>query len=89
MLPGILITRKSWAQLPLIASLSLGAARRFDIRHKECGETHSILLENGSLVVMGGELQQYWKHQLARTMRPVEERINLTFRYVSVYPMRS
>jgi alkylated DNA repair dioxygenase AlkB len=73
---------KELGQDPFIASLSLGGKRRFDIRHKSSGETHSLWLSSGSLVVMGGSVQTFWKHQLAKTRRPVDERINLTFRLV-------
>lgn len=68
---------------PIIASLSLGGLRRFDVRHKETGELIQLWPTSGSLLVMGGPMQRYWKHQLAKTSRPVEERINLTFRYIT------
>ena len=48
---------------PIIASLSLGATRRFDLRHTSTKEKLSLELEPGSLLIMGGELQHYWKHQ--------------------------
>ena len=68
---------------PTIASVSLGATRRFDMRHRKTGETIKIQLESGSLLVMAGKSQQYWVHQVAKTKRVNEPRINLTFRYVS------
>ncbi|QJE98426.1 alpha-ketoglutarate-dependent dioxygenase AlkB family protein [Luteolibacter luteus] len=63
-----------------IASMSLGAERRFDFRHKETKETVSILLEHGSLLAMKGETQRYWQHRLPPAKKIAEARINLTFR---------
>lgn len=67
---------------PTIASVSLGATRRFDFRHRESGTTLSADLEHGSVVVMSGLSQECWVHRIARTKSPVGRRINLTFRYV-------
>lgn len=69
---------------PTIASLSLGAERRFSLRHKtrrDLGSTR-VDLPSGSLLVMAGDTQRYWQHQLAKTARAVGARINLTFRTV-------
>ena len=67
---------------PTIASVSLGATRRFDLRHKESGETIRVDLEDGSLLVMSGLSQHCWVHQIAKTKTKVGPRINLTFRRV-------
>lgn len=67
---------------PTIASVSLGATRRFDLRHKESGETVRIDLEDGSLLVMSGLSQHCWVHQIAKTKTKVGPRINLTYRRV-------
>jgi alkylated DNA repair dioxygenase AlkB len=67
---------------PTIASVSLGATRRFDLRHKESGETVRVDLEDGSLLVMAGLSQHCWVHQIAKTKAKVGPRINLTFRRV-------
>ena len=67
---------------PTIASVSLGATRRFDLRHKETKEMVRVDLEDGSLLVMSGLSQQYWVHQIAKTKTPVGPRINLTYRLV-------
>jgi len=67
---------------PVIASISLGAVRRFRMRRKVDGHTIEFLLEHGSLLVMRGECQRRWRHALARTRRPIGERINLTFRSI-------
>ena len=67
----------------LIASVSLGATRRFLLRHRgDPAQRLALDLEQGSLLLMGGQTQRYWKHALPRTARPVGERINLTFRQV-------
>jgi len=60
----------------------LGATRRFDLKHSSTKEKISIALEPGSLLIMGGELQHYWKHQIAKTKKVNTPRINLTFRHL-------
>jgi alkylated DNA repair dioxygenase AlkB len=62
-----------------IASVSFGATRRFDLRHQD-GEKLSVNLADGSVLIMAGELQQYWKHQIPIQRKIQEPRINLTFR---------
>ena len=72
---------------PLIASLSLGAVRRFVLRRRDDPARKLALdLEPGSLLLMGGDTQRCWKHALPRTARRVGERINLTFRQVDPRP---
>lgn len=69
---------------PLIASVSLGQARKFDFRHKEDHKRkYSLTLTNGSLLIMKGDLQHHWEHRIAKTTTPMRERINLTFRIVN------
>jgi alkylated DNA repair dioxygenase AlkB len=63
-----------------IASVSLGAARRFSLRHRKTRETVNILLEHGSLLVMDGMSQRHWQHALPKTTKVNAPRINLTFR---------
>jgi len=68
---------------PIIASLSLGAARVFHFKHREIKtERHKLLLKNGSLLIMSGTMQHYWLHQIPKTQKPIGERINLTFRNI-------
>jgi alkylated DNA repair dioxygenase AlkB len=68
---------------PVIASVSLGAARRFVLRRRDGHAVkQEFLLESGSLLVMRGSSQREWQHALPRTARPVGERINLTFRNI-------
>lgn len=69
---------------PLIASLSLGATRRFVLKHREDpGRKLALELSHGSLLLMAGDTQQRYRHALPRTAKPVGERINLTFRRVT------
>jgi len=69
---------------PLIASLSLGATRRFVLRHRsEPALRQALELSAGGLLLMGGETQRLYRHALPRTAKPVGERINLTFRRVA------
>ena len=68
---------------PLIASLNLGATRRFDLRRKGQNRIeHSLLLGHGALLVMRGPTQHYWQHQVAKTRSPCAPRLNLTFRLI-------
>ena len=65
---------------PVIASLSFGATRRFDLRHRSGEPTVRTELVPGSVLIMSGRCQSHWKHQIARTKRVDAPRINLTFR---------
>lgn len=67
---------------PVIGSLSLGATRTFRIRHNRTKETRSFRLGHGTLLVMAGTMQQFWKHEIPKTTADVGERINLTFREI-------
>lgn len=68
---------------PLIASVSLGATRTFQFRHRRRPELrHQIELPHGSLLVMRGPTQQNWRHQVPKTARRVGPRVNLTYRAV-------
>ena len=67
---------------PLIASLSLGAKRRFLIRPKNGGSSSAFDLGCGNLLVMRGKSQQEWQHCVPKTRKAVGLRINLTFRLV-------
>jgi alkylated DNA repair dioxygenase AlkB len=69
---------------PCIASVSLGAPRRFVLRHRTRRELARVelVLPSGSLLVMRGATQHAWLHSLPRTRRPVGPRINLTFRRI-------
>jgi alkylated DNA repair dioxygenase AlkB len=68
---------------PTIASVSLGATRRFDLKHKDDPDQKlQIELLSGSLVVMRGSLQHHWLHQIPVQKKINQPRINLTFRMV-------
>lgn len=67
---------------PIIVSINLGATRKFQIKHNITGEKKEYFLEHGSLFLMAGEMQHFWKHQLPKTKNMVGERINLTFRKI-------
>jgi alkylated DNA repair dioxygenase AlkB len=65
-----------------IGSLSLGATRTFRIRHNRSKESRSFPVGNGTLMIMAGTMQQFWKHEVPKTTDNVGERINLTFRKI-------
>jgi alkylated DNA repair dioxygenase AlkB len=67
---------------PIVPSISLGATRRFILRHKRSKKRIEYDLGHGSLLLMAGTLQHFWHHSLPKTNKPVGERINLTFRYL-------
>lgn len=69
---------------PVIASLSLGAQRSFQLRSKNYQSQCSIELKDGSLFVMKGETQTYWQHCLPKRKRVKLPRINLTFRLIHI-----
>jgi alkylated DNA repair dioxygenase AlkB len=68
---------------PVIASLSLGAERTFQLRHNTTGEKVSIKLPHGSLLFIGPKVQTYWQHRIAKVRELQEPRVNFTFRYMS------
>ena len=72
---------KELGKHPFIASLSLGATRCFHIKHLEKKTLrYRLQLEHGSLLLMGGPMQEYWLHQIPKTKKDIGKRINLTFR---------
>ncbi len=68
---------------PLIASLSLGVERVFQLRHTLTKQRISIPLPHGSLLMMGAGIQSYWHHRIAKVQGLREPRVNFTFRYMS------
>ncbi|HEO8482245.1 TPA: alpha-ketoglutarate-dependent dioxygenase AlkB [Stenotrophomonas maltophilia] len=69
---------------PVIASLSLGAARRFLLRRRDDpARKAEYLLGHGDLLVMAGQTQQFYQHALPKMARVQDERINLTFRWIT------
>lgn len=74
---------KALGKNPLIASISLGGDRKFQWKHKtQKNLKDQLILSHGSLLLMQGSMQHYWKHQLPKTKIEVSPRINLTFRKV-------
>ncbi len=69
---------------PLIASLSLGATRRFDLRTKTTVGRRQIQIPliHGSLLLMGAGTQCVWQHRIAKTTGAVGPRVNLTLRNI-------
>jgi alkylated DNA repair dioxygenase AlkB len=67
---------------PIIASVNFGATRKFQLRHMKTKEKIELELTHGSLLIMQGEIQHFWQHQVPKTSKAVGERINLTFRVI-------
>jgi alkylated DNA repair dioxygenase AlkB len=68
---------------PVIASVSFGFSRDFQLRwYEDKSNKRTILLEHGSLLLMKGETQHYWEHQIPKTKAIRGPRINLTFRKI-------
>ena len=65
-----------------IASLTLGAERKFSFKHKTTKEKVDLVLKHGSLLVIKGTTQDYWLHRLPPTTKVKTPRINLTFRTI-------
>ncbi|HNP33621.1 MAG TPA: alpha-ketoglutarate-dependent dioxygenase AlkB [Flavobacterium sp.] len=74
---------KELGRNPVIASVSFGAERSFHLQHNTIKEQKlKINLEHGSLLIMKGTTQHFWKHQIPKTAKPIGVRINLTFRII-------
>jgi alkylated DNA repair dioxygenase AlkB len=71
---------KSLEKNSTIASLSLGAERKFSFKHKQTKQTISLVLEHGSLLIMKDATQSNWLHSLPKSKKITTPRINLTFR---------
>lgn len=72
---------KELGQNPIIASVSFGAERVFQLKHNTIASIRqNIILQHGSLLLMKGTTQHYWKHQIPKTAKEIGPRINLTFR---------
>jgi len=78
---------KSLGKNTVIASLSFGAERKFSFKHRRTRQTISLLLENGSLLVMRGNTQSNWLHSLPLSSKIIHPRINLTFRTIIDEPI--
>ena len=68
---------------PVIASVSLGGSRWFHLKHRHNKLLrYKVELKHGSLLVMSGKTQHYWLHQIPKTQKKADPRINLTFRVI-------
>ena len=66
----------------VIASVTLGEARRFVFKRKSDGTKVELMLEPGSLLFMKGRTQSIWKHAVPKTTKPMGKRLNLTYRVI-------
>lgn len=69
---------------PTIASISLGATRKFHLKHRFDKNISPLIIElnSGSLLIMKGELQHFWQHKISKSAKIHEPRLNLTYRYI-------
>ena len=75
---------KELGENPTIASISFGTTRKFQLKHQDKEEKLSYSLPHGSLLVMGGAMQHYWKHTIPKQKNIDKARVNLTFRKIKV-----
>ncbi len=75
---------KEFGTNPIITSISFGETRPFHLKHKFKKHIEKVIipLTHGSLLIMKGETQHYWEHQVPKTAKDISPRINLTFRIV-------
>ncbi|SFA74403.1 Alkylated DNA repair dioxygenase AlkB [Flavobacterium swingsii] len=73
---------KELGRNPIIASVSFGTERVFQLKHNTLELKQNIVLQHGSLLIMRGTTQHFWKHQIPKTKKEIEPRINLTFRII-------
>ena len=75
---------KELGKNPIIASMSFGASRNFQLKHNYRKDLPKVNIEltHGSLLIMKGSTQHYWKHQIPKTTKQLDPRINLTFRQI-------
>ncbi|MCY7296192.1 alpha-ketoglutarate-dependent dioxygenase AlkB family protein [Alteromonas sp. a30] len=67
---------------PTIAALSFGQTRRLKFRHRNKRDRLNIDMQSGSLLVMSGSTQRFWQHGIAKSVKPMQERMSLTFRHI-------
>jgi len=75
---------------PIIASVSFGERRTLVLKHRTRKDIKPVRvpLESGSLLLMRGDTQRYWKHGIGKETRPCGPRVNLTFRQIIPVPDR-
>lgn len=75
---------KELGEQPVIASVTFGSERVFHFKHKQdFAQKTKLVLKHGSLLLMKGDTQKHWLHQLPKTKKDIGERINLTFRIIA------
>ncbi|MBP9681123.1 MAG: alpha-ketoglutarate-dependent dioxygenase AlkB [Bacteriovorax sp.] len=69
---------------PTIASLSLGATRKFSLKHRlnKIMKPVDLFLESQNLLVMKDELQHFWQHKIGKSTKIKAPRLNLTYRNI-------
>jgi len=67
---------------PVVASISLGVERQFQLRHRDTRARFDLNLPHGSLLMMGPGIQQYWQHRIPKVKNLEESRVNFTFRLI-------
>lgn len=67
---------------PVIGSVNFGETRKFQLRHISTKEKLEIELTHGSVLIMKGEMQHFWQHQVPKTSKVIGSRVNLTFRSI-------
>jgi alkylated DNA repair dioxygenase AlkB len=76
---------KELGRNPVIGSVNFGATRKFQLRRiDDHNEKYELELQHGTLLLMQGKTQHYWQHQVPKTAMKIGERLNLTFRVISV-----
>jgi alkylated DNA repair dioxygenase AlkB len=73
---------KELGNAPVIASISLGETRKFSWKHKTIKDRYDLYLEEGSLLIMQGAMQEHWLHCIPKTSKVQGSRINLSFRQI-------
>ena len=73
---------KELGKAPVIASISLGETRKFSWKHKTIKDRYDLYLEEGSLLIMQGAMQEHWLHCIPKTSKVQGSRINLSFRQI-------
>lgn len=77
---------KELGKAPVIASISLGETRKFSWKHKTIKDRYDLYLEEGSLLIMQGAMQEHWLHCIPKTSKVQGARVNLSFRQILHQP---
>jgi alkylated DNA repair dioxygenase AlkB len=74
---------KEMGENPVVATVSLGQERKLSFKQSDGAGRLSVILPSGSLLLTSGAVQKHWLHQVAKSTRPLKERVSLTFRYIN------